>query len=259
MYGQNPGVTCLIYLALNLWVLGYPDQAQMRCAEAISLSEEIAHPYSQSFAQCMAALFHALKGDPEAALQHSEQTIKISKQAGFPFLMAFGLVIRGWGRSFSGRTSMAVKLIRNGLEVMQEIGAQLGYPFFLSLFAEAYGNAGQSEEGLKIINAAQQLASDNDEHWNESDLHLKKGYLLEMQGWPEAETISAYHQAVDIARKQNAKSFELRGLMGLIRYRDRHGHAGENREDLERVYQWFKEGLDSDSLVEARGLLKEKS
>ncbi len=256
LYGQNPGVTCLIYLALNLWVLGYPDQARAKCAQAISLSEEISHPYSQSFAHSLAALFHALRKDTDAALQHSEQTIKLSKQAGFPFLLAFGLIIRGWARSFSGKTGMAIKLMRNGIEAMQAIGAELGRPFFLSLLAEGYGNAGQSDEGLKIISTALQTAGNNNEHWNDSDLHHLMGELQEMQTGTESEIISSYHQAVEIARIQNAKSFELRGLVGMTKYGEKCGKFGKGREERTEVYEWFREGYESNLLREAGELLK---
>jgi predicted ATPase len=255
LYGQNPGVTCLIYLALNLWILGYPDQAQEKYAQAISLSEEISHPYSQSFVQGFAALYHALLKDPEEALQHSEQAIKISREAGFPFLLAFGLIIRGWARSFSGKTGMAVKLMRNGIDVMQQIGAELGRPFFLSLLAEGYVNAGQSDEGLQIINSALQTVSKNNEHWNDSDLFRLKAELLELHGGVESEIISSFQQAVDIARVQKAKSYELRGLIGLSRYWERHDQPGKEQEELAGVYQWFTEGFDTMDLKETSNLL----
>jgi predicted ATPase/DNA-binding SARP family transcriptional activator len=256
LYGQNPGVTCLNYLALNLWTLGYPDQAREKCAQAISLSEEISHPYSQSFAQGMAALYHALRKDTDAALQHSERAIKLSKEAGFPFLLALGLIIRGWARSFSGKTGMAVKLMRNGIEAMQAIGAELGRPFFLSLLAEGYGNAGQSDEGLKILGTAMRAANKNKEHWCDCDLHRLMGELLEMQGGTESEITSSYHQAVEIARKQNAKSFELRGLIEISRYGERHDQPGKGREELAGVYDWFREGYEGNLLREAGELLK---
>jgi predicted ATPase len=245
----------LIYLALNLWVLGYPDQARAKCAQAISMSEEIAHPYSQSFAQGLAALYHALRKDTAAALQHSEQAIKISKEAEFPFLLALGLIIRGWARSFSGKTGMAVKLMRNGIEVMEQIGAELGRPFFLSLLAEGHGNAGQYDEGLNILITALETANTSKENWSNSNLHCLRGELLERHSGTEPEIVSAYQQAVDIARVQNAKSFELRGLIGMSRYWERNGQPGKGREELVGVYQWFTEGFNTIDLKEASNLL----
>ena len=251
LYGQNPGVTCLTYLALNLWILGYPDQALEKCDQAISLSEGISHPFSQSFAHGMAALLHALRKVPEAALHDSEKAFRLSKKAGFPFLMALGMIIRGWARSYSGKTGMAIKLMQNGIEAMQAIGAELGRPFFLSLLAEGYGNAGQNDEGLKIISTALQTARNNNEHWNDSDLHRLMGELQEMQGGTESEIISSFHQAVEIAQMQNAKSFELRGAIALVKF-------GEGRDLLREAYQWFEEGHDSDLLIEASALIDQE-
>jgi len=167
-----------------------------------------------------------------------------------------GLIIRGWARSFSGKTGMAVKLMRNGIEAMQAIGAELGRPFFLFLLAEGYANAGQSDEGLKILHTAMQAANKNKEHWCDSDLHRLMGDLLEMQGGTESEIISSYHQAVEIARIQNAKSFELRGLIGISKYGEKCGQPGKGREELAGVYEWFREGYDSNLLREAGELLK---
>jgi predicted ATPase/DNA-binding SARP family transcriptional activator len=98
LYGQNPGITCLNYLALNLWILGYSDQALEKCNEAVSLAQEMSHPYSQTFAHGMAALFHSLRRDSESALEHSEQTIKLAKASSFPFFLTLGMIIRGWAR-----------------------------------------------------------------------------------------------------------------------------------------------------------------
>ena len=103
LYGQNPGVTCLIYLAFNLWTLGYPDQAREKCAQAISLSEEIYHPYSQSFAQGMAALYLCLKerhGCCVPALGASYQTFE---GGGIPILAGIGIDHPRVGTKFLGK------------------------------------------------------------------------------------------------------------------------------------------------------------
>jgi predicted ATPase len=255
MYGQNPGVTCLNYLAFNLWILGYPDQAAEACARAVDLSEELSHPYSQSFAQGMAAFYYALAKDVASALLHADQAVKLSKDAGFPFLLAMGLVIRGWARSFSGKTGMAVKLMRNGIESMQKVGAELARPFLLSLLARGYGNAGQYDKGLHTVDIALQTAAANGESWPNSDLHYLKGELLDRQGGGQSEIVSHYQQAVDIARKQGAKSFELQGLVGIYSFWQSRGKPGRGRKELARTYSSFEEGYSSILLKEADHLL----
>ncbi len=141
-----------------MWILGYPDQALEKCNEAVSLAHEISHPFSQTFANGMAALFHSMRRDSESALEHSDKTIKLVKKSSFPFLLTLGMIIRGWARLHSGKTGMAIKLMQNGIEAMQAIGAEIGRPFFLSLLAEGYGGGGDIEEGLKILETALEKA-----------------------------------------------------------------------------------------------------
>jgi hypothetical protein len=81
-------------------------------------------------------------------------------------------------------------------------------------------------------------------------LYLLKGKFLENKGEEKTETVSCYMQAIEIARKQNAKSFELQGAIALVKF-------GEGRDLLREAYQWFEKGLDSELLVEARALIDE--
>jgi predicted ATPase/DNA-binding SARP family transcriptional activator len=258
LYGQNPRVTCLNYLALNLWILGYPDQALERCNEAVSMAQEISHPFSLSFAHGMAALFHSMRRDSEAALEHSEQTIKLAKKSSFPFLLTLGMIIRGWARVHSGKTGMAIKLMQNGIEAMQMIGAEIGRPFFLSLLAEGYRGGGDIEEGLKVLETALEKAKVNGEHWYDSGLYWLMGKLSETQGTAEAETTARYWQAIEIAGLQEANSFELQAAIALVKHGEGKGQAERGKELLRVNYQWFEEGLDSDLLVEASALIDQE-
>jgi len=221
LYGQNPGVTCLNYLALNLWILGYPDEALEKCEQAISLANDISHPFSQSFAHGMVSLHHALKKDSEAASYHSEETIRLSKESGFPFLMALGLIIRGWARADMGKPGIAINLMRKGIETMEKIGAEIGRPLFLSLLAEGYCKAEQNDEGLAVTIEALDTAGRNGEYWNIADLYRLKGDLLAMKDGRGAETTASYRQALEIAHQQNARSIELRAEKALASYLER--------------------------------------
>lgn len=102
-YGQNPAVTCLNYLAINLWVLGYLDFALEKCDRAVSTAREIDHPYSQAFAHGMAALFHAIRKDEENTFRHCDETLRFAKESSFPYFLALGMILRGWTRVKSGK------------------------------------------------------------------------------------------------------------------------------------------------------------
>jgi predicted ATPase/DNA-binding SARP family transcriptional activator len=248
LYGQNPRVTCLNYLALNLWILGYLDQAAEKCKEAVSLAEEISHPFSLTFAHGMAALFHSLRRDIDSALRHGDQTYELAKRLNFPFLLTLGMIIRGWTRLYSGKTGTAIKLMKNGIEAMQAIGAEVGRPYFLSLLAEGFAESGDIEDGLKFLEQAFAKAKVNGERWYDSGLYWLMGELSKTQGALEAVSIANYRQAIEIASLQKAKSFEVRAAISLV-------NSGEGRDMLREAYLWFEEGLDSDLLIEAKTLI----
>ncbi len=248
IYGQNPWVTCMNYLALVLWILGYQEQALEKCDEAISLADQLSHPFSQTFAHGMAAFFHSLGRDMDSAQEHSEVTIKLAKKSSFPFLLTLGMIVRGWVRLHSGKSGMAVKLMDNAIEAMDKIGAELARPYFLSLLAEGCGAGGDIEGGTKILEKAIYKAKLNEERWYDSGLYWMLGKLSEDQGVSGSNPAARYWQAIEIAKKQEAKSFELRGAIALVK-------SGEGNEMLKATYQWFKEGLDSDLLLEAKELM----
>ncbi|MBK5108275.1 MAG: AAA family ATPase [Anaerolineales bacterium] len=255
LYGQNPKVTCLNYLAINLWILGYLDESVAKCNEAIAYAEQLSHPYSLTFAHGTAALFHAVRRDSNLALQHSEQAYKLAKKSGFPFFLALGMLIRGWARSQSGKGSMSVKLVENGIEAMRVIGTELGRPFFLSLMAEAKGI--DSKEGLELLKSALEKADENQELWFKSAIYWEWGKIGEGNKIPTNEVSNLYKLAIDIATEQDARSFILRGAMALIKFDDQEEQVQMARDLLTKNYQWFDAGLDDDLLVEAEAIIKQ--
>jgi DNA-binding SARP family transcriptional activator/predicted ATPase len=255
LYGQNPGVTCLIYSSFVLWYLGFPDQALDRSKSALKLAEEISHPYSLSFVHCMLAIFHGLRKEIEEVQHHASQAVTLSKETGFPFLLGIGFIMRGWARMQAGKTSKTIAHINGGITTMQSIGADLGRPLFLFFLAQAYQFNGQTQEGINTINVAIETAIKNEEHLNLPDLYRLKGELIEFQGVKETEIESCYLQAIELARQQNAKLMEIQALMSLLKFREPNTHVNEIRNQLAEVYAWFSEGFETFVLREARNLL----
>ena len=129
-------------------------------------------------------------------------------------------------------------------------------PFFVALQAAAYEMAGQIEEGLTLLEEALQIVERTGERWLEAELHRQKGELLLRQGHSEAAE-ELYCKALDIAREQEAKLWELRAAASLARLRRDQGRRTEARELLAPVYGWFTEGFDTPDLKEAKALLDE--
>jgi predicted ATPase len=153
--------------------------------------------------------------------------------------------------------------MREGLAAHRVIGMTVGLGVFLGLLAEVYGKRGQTEEGLKVL--AEALAEVHTARAYEADLYRLKGELLlqSKAGGPESEipkeAEECFHQAIAIARRQSAKSWELRAATGLARLWQQQDKKKEAHEMLADIYNWFTEGFDTKDLQEAKALLDELS
>jgi tetratricopeptide (TPR) repeat protein len=137
------------------------------------------------------------------------------------------------------------------------MSAEVGRPWFLTLLAEVYGRVGQPREGLPLLTEAIAIAARTDERWWEADHHRLQGdFLLVCSGDQYAEAEVYFHKALDIARRQEAKSLELRTAASLARLWQQQGKRTEARELLAPIYDWFTEGFDTPDLQEAKALLE---
>ena len=156
--------------------------------------------------------------------------------------------------------------MRQGLATWQAMGTGMQRSHLLALLAETYGSAGQIEEGLNVLAEALAFVQSSSERYYEAELHRLKGELLLMQGGDEAEAEADLHQAeswfqhaIDVARRQQAKSWELRATVNLARLWQEQGRIDEARRMLAEVFGWFTEGFDTPDLQEAKALLEELS
>jgi predicted ATPase len=258
VYGQDPGVACQSFAAKPIWVLGYPDQALHGINEALTLAQEFAHPFSLAFALTMAAVVHQFRREAQTVQQRAEAVIAVSTEQGFPHWLAYNTILRGWALTARGEGAEGIARMRRGLVAYRGTGAELHRPYFLSLLAEAYGEAGQPEEGLKVLVEALAMVDTTGERNWEAELHRRKGELLLMQqGQRVGEAEECFWKALDIARRQQAKSLELRAVMSLSRLWQQQGKKEEVRQMLADIYGWFTEGFDTVDLKEAKALLQE--
>jgi predicted ATPase len=147
--------------------------------------------------------------------------------------------------------------MRRGLATLQAMGATR--PRLLLLLAEAYGRTGQPDQGLCVLDEALALIQKTTARCSEAELHRLRGELLLMQsaGGAEAAAEACFQRAIDLARQQQAKSWELRAAMSLCRLWQRQGKRDEARQLLAGIYGWFTEGFDTPDLKDARALLEE--
>jgi predicted ATPase len=147
-----------------------------------------------------------------------------------------------------------------GLAAYRATGAELLRPYFLTLLAEVYGKGGQTEEGLTVLAEAQAVLNETEERISEPELYRLKGdLLLDLSEENQTEVEASFRRAIDIARRLDAKSLELRAVMSLSRLWQKQGKQEEARPMLAEIYGWFTEGFDTADLKEAKELLQEVS
>jgi predicted ATPase len=256
-YGLDPGVNCLL-VAWPLWLLGYPDQALERSREALTLAHELSHPYSLAYALQSAMRLHRFRREVQEAREQAEALVTLADQHGFAQWRAGGTMMCGWALTVQGQEGEGMTQMHHGLTAWRAMGIEAGLPYWLAMLAEAYGSTGQGEAGRGVLAEALTLVGMTEERWWEAELHRLTGELLWARSTGNAAEVEAcFRQALDIARRQEAKALELRAAMSLSRLWQQQGKLTEARELLAEIYGWFTEGFDTADLQEAKALLEE--
>jgi class 3 adenylate cyclase/predicted ATPase len=257
-HGEAPGVMCLLHAALTLWCLGYPTQAVQRSQEAMALAQELAHPYSQVLVQHFATWLHHRRREVLAVQAQGDALAALATAHGFPLWAAFGTYWQGWALAMQSQSETGLAQIYQGMEAVLATGNTLSRPFCLVLLAEAAEHAGQVAEGLRLLAEALTAFEASRRGDMLTEAYRLQGELLLRQSVPDAPQAEVcFQQALTIARRQQAKSWELRAAMSLSRLWQQQGKRAAAHELLAPVYGWFTEGFDTVDLQEAKVLLAE--
>jgi predicted ATPase len=256
---------------VTLWWLGYPDQALQMSHEALTLAQELAHPLSLASALVFAAWLHHLRREWPLTHERAEAARALGVEQGLAVIPIMGTIFRGWAQAQRsaepatrhGHREEGIAQMQQGLAAWRATGAAVFQPYGLALLAEASAQVGQIEAGLTLLAEALAMTNDKGERRWEAELYRLKGELLlhaECGVQNAALTAEAcFQQALDVARQQQAKSWELRAAMSLSRLWQRQGKSDAARQLLAPIYGWFTEGFDTADLQEARALLEELS
>ena len=255
LYGEDTGAVCLIRAAWALWLLGYPHQALTRLHEAVHLAQDIGHPFSLAFAFADAAIVHQHRREAQAVQICAEATITLAHDYGFAYWLAFGTMMRGWSLAIQGLWAEGHAQLHGGLDAWRATGSGNSGPYFLTLLVEAQRQAGQSQAGLTGLSEALTLVDTTGERWYEAELYRLKGELLLQHGSDVSQAATCLQHALAIARRQEAKSLELRAARSLSRLWQQQGKRQEAHDLLAEVYAWFTEGFDTADLQDAKVLL----
>lgn len=254
--GTNSVLSAIAYDACSLWVLGYPEQALQTCKHAFALTEQIDHPFTLAdvitFAGC---LFNEMRGNPENVLKHADSLIELSQNIGMGWIGA-GWRFRGQALLMLGRVDEGNADVQKGLKEEYARAAHCYESGTLGYIGYAQALAGQLETGQKTIQQALDKAVSCSELYSLANLHRIQAEIHLLQG-DEASALQDYQQALSVARDQNAKFWELEAALGLAKLLANQAQNEQAVQVLKPVYQWFSEGFDTPSLVQARNLLEE--
>jgi class 3 adenylate cyclase/predicted ATPase len=250
-------VHCLSVRAWILWYLGYPEQGITAVKQALVWAQQLSHPYSLVFAEYSLILIELLaQRDVRAAEDRAQNVIAICDEYGVSDFAAFMTILRGWAIAQEGRGGEGVTQIRDALELLRARGFEIDRPYFLCLLAEACRASGKLDDGLTALSEALVQVEDQGNRIEEAEGRLK-GELLRQRAPDNTETQQYFQSAIEIARRQGERSYELRATTSLARLLASRGRRDEARTMLAEIYRWFTEGFDTADLREARLLLEE--
>jgi predicted ATPase len=171
-------------------------------------------------------------------------------------VLALGPIMRGWALAMQGQGAEGLTQLRQGLDAYRATGAEFQRPHFLGMLAEVHRSLGQPEAGLTAPSEALALVEKTGERYYAAELHRLQGELLLQHAAPEVSQAAAcFQQSLDIARRQQAKSLELRAAMSRSRLWHQQGKRDAARALLAPIYGWFTEGFDTADLQDAKALL----
>jgi class 3 adenylate cyclase/predicted ATPase len=256
--GQDPGVVCRALAAVALWLLGYPDQALAHLHEALALAHELSDPYSLAYARSMAPFVWQFRRDVSAVYEHAEAAVVLATERGFPHWAALGTSLRGWALAMQGQGEAGMAQVRQGLAAWRATGAVLTVPYLCIVLADVSAHLGHTADGLQALAEAYTLVEQQQERcWEAEVCRLRGVLLLRQTRTSQAEEAETWLQrALDVARRQEAKSLELRAAMSLSRLWQQQGKQAEAHALLAPIYGWFTEGFDTADLQEAKMLLE---
>ena len=198
-----------------------------------------------------------MRRDVPAVHEQAEAAVALSTEQGFPGWVAVGTSLRGWALAMQVLGEEGMAQIRQGITAWRATGATLFVPYFCTLLAEVCDHLGHMEDGLQALVEAHALVEQHDERWWEAEIARLRGVLLLRQtGTPQKEAETWLRLALDVARRQEAKSLELRAAMSLARLWQQQGKRAAARDLLGPIYDWFTEGFDTVDLQEAKALLE---
>jgi DNA-binding SARP family transcriptional activator/predicted ATPase len=257
--GSDTGTSALAYDACCRWCLGYPEQALKRSQETLALGHALQQPFSLADILCFGgAMFNSMRRDGPALAENAVELVDLSRKMSYASWLGAGMRYQGEALAMQGKLEAGIAHMREGIAVMETVGARCHIVGTLCILAEAQARAGRVAEALETLaEGLARVEESGERHW-QAELYRLSGELLLAQG-AEAEGEASLRRALETARRQSGKAWELRAALSLSRLWQSQGRPAAARELLGAVYDWFTEGFDTADLRAAKALLDELS
>ena len=258
LYGNDPAVVGHSYAAWALWYLGFTDRSLWHLDRMFAVARDVATPFTMASALAYATALHYFRREPRETRERAEQAIAISSEHGFPFWMGMVTGLRGWALGEQGEGAEAIVQLRQGMAISQAVRSELGRPHFLTMLAQALARVGQWSDVEAVLEEARATVAHRDDRTHDSvDVYHMMGELLLARGGEPAAAAGHFERTIDIARRQGAKSWELRATLSLASLLQRQDRRAEAHRRLAAIYGWFTEGFDTPDMRAARAKLEE--
>jgi class 3 adenylate cyclase/tetratricopeptide (TPR) repeat protein len=251
---SDPGVMALSYATVNSWTLGLVDEARERSRESLELAERLQNPLAVAWARFFTGALHVFSREPRRALEHVEPLLTLSTEHGFALFTGLATIVRGAALAEDGRHDEGVADLRTGLGAYRTTGQRVSHRLYLCWLAQAYAAAGAVGEAAATVDEA--LGIPTDERLFEPELHRLRAELLARQSAEPARVEASFREAIELARRQAARSLELRAATSYARWLRAARRGEEGRPNLEEACGWFFATTASPDLDEARALLR---
>jgi tetratricopeptide (TPR) repeat protein len=251
-----------------LWALGFPDAAIRRIQFGLEFARKLAHPQSLAYAARFAAQLHHFRGEPLLAQERASEVIRIAEEYDLGLWIAFGKIDLGLAQAELGEVEQGIEKMMQGLYAYEATGMKIWYPTFLGSLADQLNKAERIGEGLEVIARALSCAELTGEEYALAELHRIRGELLlnssglrragKLPSGPSqistlSEARACFSDALRVAKRQGARSWELRAALSLHRLDLVLGNPTYTH--LPEIYSSFSEGHETADLKQAKAVL----
>jgi class 3 adenylate cyclase/tetratricopeptide (TPR) repeat protein len=256
--GHNLRTFVEVYTCQLLWIMGYLEQGNRLSEESVAHGRADGHAFNLVWALTFSAYVFAYRREPERFLERVGEAERLARDQGLAFIYEVSVPqARGIAELQSGRPREAIALLRRGIERWTRTGGNVRIPLVKSALAEAVALDGDPAEALELIDECLEQINrpEGQERLWLAEVLRRKGWILTRLG-RNADAEAQLRAAIECAREQQAKAWELRSALTLAQFLVETARPEAAREVLAPIYAWFTEGAGTKDLVEAKALLE---